>query len=134
MVVARKFNGTPLAPYSRREQDYYRRKGGLPCDGCDKTCGALDYYMVHDHVWCGEAKLSANHCLLCRECLQVRLGRELVIADFTAAPVNIPVLTWYVARERMRRAGVAPSHDWTYVLTLNLFGPFDVQAAKAKSA
>lgn len=49
--------------------------------------------MVHDRIWvqCGapvRTRISQPGCYLCIGCLEIRLGRELVAADFTGAPVN----------------------------------------------
>src|SRR3990167_2661740 len=89
------FNGTPFAPYKRPQRGYRRRKGGLPCDGCNKTCSGWDYYMVHGSVWVEEAGLTKNilgyderECLLCLACLSTRLGRKLEQADFPRYPIN----------------------------------------------
>jgi hypothetical protein len=90
-----KFSGTPHAPKKRRPGDRFSRKGVLPCDGCNKNCIHSDYYMVHDSVWCVEAKLPKDNCMLCLDCLEIRIGRELVWTDFTGAPVNIEVIERY---------------------------------------
>lgn len=91
------FPGTPFNPIKRNETEIFSRKGGLPCDGCDKTClFAVDYYMVWDSVWVVEAGLPRDGCMLCRECLSVRLNRKLVLADFIDAPVNTLILTGIV--------------------------------------
>ena len=89
-----KFNGTPQKPFVRPERDYYRRKHGLPCDGCNKTCRWEDgdYYMVYDRVWRDEARITRRRCVLCIACLEARLGRKLVVSDFTKYPVNCFVL------------------------------------------
>lgn len=60
--------------------------GSLWCCGCGKKCIRENYYMVHDRVWFEEAGLP--DCMLCIACLEGRLGRTLVPADFTRAPVN----------------------------------------------
>ena len=55
-----------------------------------RDCRAERYrmFMVHDHVWNGEAGLPSFDCLLCMPCLERRIGRPLVSADFTVAPLN----------------------------------------------
>lgn len=93
MKGQRGFTGTPFAPFKRHPRNYLRRKGGLPCDGCNTTCKLDNYYMVHDRVWVDEAKLPARGCMLCVTCLETRLGRELKSSDFPAhLPVNEIVL------------------------------------------
>jgi hypothetical protein len=79
------FTGTPHMPMSREPE--WGKLGHL-CDGCNKECiFGIDYYMVKDIVWFIQAGLPAR-CLVCRDCLQIRLGRRLVREDFTEAPVN----------------------------------------------
>lgn len=57
-----------------------------------KDCGVdtrNEYYMVHDSIW-KSAGLPLDGGLLCVSCLEQRLGRGLIAADFTSYPVNIP--------------------------------------------
>jgi hypothetical protein len=58
-----------------------RRWHCLDC-GLD-TIKAGHYYMVADHVWAASGLLGDGG-MLCLDCLQRRLGRELVLQDFTA--------------------------------------------------
>ena len=46
------------------------------------TIKAGHYYMVADHVWAASGLLGDGG-MLCLDCLQRRLGRELVLQDFT---------------------------------------------------
>jgi hypothetical protein len=51
-----------------------------------------EWYMVHDHVWAA-ARMPAEAGLksyLCVGCIEMRLGRQLMPADFTATDVNDP--------------------------------------------
>jgi hypothetical protein len=62
--------------------------GWDPCPpSCDHT-GAWEWYIVHDEVW---AEAGAGELdVLCIGCLEGRLGRPLVGADFSALPINEP--------------------------------------------
>lgn len=56
------------------------------CCGCKTDTAALrEDYMVYDHIW---AAASMTTGFLCIGCLETRLGRQLVSADFTGAPIN----------------------------------------------
>jgi hypothetical protein len=57
--------------------------------GADTTPenGDHEYYMVGDGLW-QAAGMDAGY--LCIGCLEKRLGRELLAADFIDAPVNTP--------------------------------------------
>jgi|APSaa5957512576_1039674.scaffolds.fasta_scaffold108939_1 hypothetical protein len=61
------------------------------CSLCHEPLGR-DYgqkdFMVHDSVWVHEAKLPKFGCFAHKECLEKRLGRKLVRADFKDAKVN----------------------------------------------
>ena len=50
------------------------------------TCETDEYYMIHDHVWTAVA--GKDDGMLCIGCLETRLGRTLIPADFKDAPVN----------------------------------------------
>lgn len=71
-------------------------KRGFQCVDCaTNTLDGDEYYMVHDHVWEGEAKMDKG--MLCIGCLEVRIGRALTPADFIDAPVN------YIPQRRSAR-------------------------------
>lgn len=53
------------------------------CQDCEMD--RPEGYMVHNRVW-AEAGLETGIC--CLACLKERLGRDLVLADFTHAPIN----------------------------------------------
>lgn len=55
-----------------------------PCDPDGYAVDGWEGYMVHDHVW--EAAAGEGH--LCVGCLEARLGRRLVVQDFTDCPLN----------------------------------------------
>lgn len=99
-MTRKKFNGTPHAPYRRPARDYLRRKTGIPCDGCNRSCVfGVDYYMVTDAVWKTEAGLPAVGCLLCIACLSIRLDRPLAREDFVDVPVNAMWLEYFASGE-----------------------------------
>jgi hypothetical protein len=53
------------------------------CVDCGQDTIAIGhYYMVYDYIWelCGVAP---NEGMLCVHCLEARLGRPLVLEDFT---------------------------------------------------
>ena len=49
--------------------------------------GIGHFYAVHRRVWLSAAPDS--DCRLCLDCLQARLGRQLMVADFVAIPFEI---------------------------------------------
>lgn len=60
------------------------------CKDC-RTCTfkAGEYYMVQDGVWSTALPDGrSRRAMLCIGCLEARLGRDLVGADFTEAPIN----------------------------------------------
>jgi hypothetical protein len=62
---------------------WYIGLGGCKCKDC--RC-QFDAYMVTDAVW-KEARLDEKDDA-CLPCLSKRLGRDLVLQDFTTAPIN----------------------------------------------
>jgi hypothetical protein len=84
-----------MSPFNLKKRTMESRfHTDLPCDGCDKSTAGKgnDYYMVTNTVWCVEANLPSSNCMLCRNCLSIRLGRPLVREDYTNAPVNWNIL------------------------------------------
>lgn len=67
---------------------YYERAASFEarfhCDDCGLT--PPPPFMVHDAVWAAAGMKEKGH--LCFGCLEVRLGRPLVIEDFTTYPIN----------------------------------------------
>ena len=47
------------------------------------TIKAGQYYMVSDQLW-SDAGMASSGGMLCLLCLEQRIGRPLVIADFTS--------------------------------------------------
>jgi hypothetical protein len=70
------------SPSRRREQD---------CMDCGVDCsfatGIGHFYTVHRHIWLSVAPSSDGR--LCLDCLQARLVRPLMAADFVATPFEI---------------------------------------------
>jgi hypothetical protein len=62
--------------------------GTFLCRGCGADTLQDEYYMVHDAVWTGEAGMASEGGMLCIGCLETRIGRRLVPADFKDAPIN----------------------------------------------
>ncbi len=61
------------------------RAGDVHCVDCGvDTIKADEFYMVHDAVW----PLHPRDGMLCIGCLEQRIGRRLVPADFTDALIN----------------------------------------------
>ena len=60
-----------------------------------------EIYTVRDSVWKAAGMAPKGGCL-CIGCLEVRLGRMLVSADFTSAPINDPSL-WDTPGIRQRK-------------------------------
>ena len=56
------------------------------CADCEvDTLKIGEYYMVKDDVW---ESVVSGRALLCVGCLETRLGRRLLPADFSDAPIN----------------------------------------------
>lgn len=62
------------------------------CNLCGEHLRNRDHYMVVDRVWRDEARFPP-HWFAHLKCLQRSLGRELVLDDFTEAPIN-ELLRW----------------------------------------
>ncbi|TDZ93466.1 hypothetical protein [Mycobacteroides salmoniphilum] len=58
---------------------------GIDTDNVDGR-GHDEYYMLHNDLWLRINPDEAGH--LCIGCAESRLGRRLIRADFTDAPVN----------------------------------------------
>ncbi len=57
------------------------------CLDCQRDTRRLgEYYMVLDHVW--EKANPKKKGMLCVACLEKRLRRKLVAADFNSFPIN----------------------------------------------
>jgi hypothetical protein len=55
------------------------------CQDCDAdTLETGEYYLVHDEVW----PIDSQGGVLCIGCLEDRIGRRLVAADFTDCLLN----------------------------------------------
>lgn len=67
------------------------RELNMHCIDCDVDTDAIDeFYMVQNELW--EKAVPNQHDqeerVLCVGCLEARIGRTLIAADFTDAPVN----------------------------------------------
>ncbi|HEY6039106.1 MAG TPA: hypothetical protein VIV58_32715 [Kofleriaceae bacterium] len=56
------------------------------CLACAKDTCDFEYYMVHDPLWRSVVPDGAG--MLCFDCIEARLGRNLTRADFTSARIN----------------------------------------------
>jgi len=62
----------------------------IPCADCEVDVFEIDErFMVNDQVWAA-AGLEPDSGWMCVECLEARLGRELVADDFADLPMNAP--------------------------------------------
>lgn len=69
------------------------------CIDCHRNTMVLgEYYMVHETVW--KKAHPGMKGMLCVSCLEKRLQRQLVAADFTHYPIN--------DISRQRNAGCSP--------------------------
>jgi hypothetical protein len=66
----------------------YRKRVNYISTCIDCRTPDLDWYMVADEVWAGQAGYRRDETA-CLDCLEKRLGRGLTVADFTGAPINI---------------------------------------------
>lgn len=56
------------------------------CLDCDQNTSVMDeYYMVQFELW---GSVTKGDGMLCIGCLETRLDRKLVAADFIDAPIN----------------------------------------------
>lgn len=47
-----------------------------------------EYHMVQHFIWRSATKSHERHSILCMECIELRIGRNLTGADFLNCPVN----------------------------------------------
>ena len=64
----------------------------MGCGDCRESGDSISYYMVHDVLW--EAHGNGEG-FLCLDCLSARMGRRVVLADLTDAPINRPDFARY---------------------------------------
>ena len=79
-----------------------------PCSGrrgCRHT-GRHEWYHVADDVWTAAGGSSWMRLILCIRCLERRLGRQLVAADFDELPCNLPD-TWDTPRLAAAKTRIA---------------------------
>lgn len=60
---------------------------------CDVCSGYSDAYMVRDDVWLSVFASRRGRC--CLFCLETKLGRPLVLGDFTKTMLNYPIFLGY---------------------------------------
>lgn len=60
-----------------------------------------EYYMVENHIW--EEYVPEYQGMLCIECLEARMGRELNASDFPShLPINAPDGLFFPHSDRLR--------------------------------
>lgn len=65
---------------------------GFECLDCNVNTSEIgEYYMVKDELW--YSVVQDGNGMLCFSCLERRIGRPLVITDFTGAPINFMMAT-----------------------------------------
>jgi len=62
------------------------------CQDC-KLSTFTEYYMVQNKLWHQACPTDAE-CLLCIECLEKRINRQLKKGDFTDCPLNEGTMGW----------------------------------------
>lgn len=68
----------------------WERDPGWFCADCQVHTGLIgEYYMVRKDLW---QLYGADRDMLCIECLESRVGRELRPQDFPELPVNNPAI------------------------------------------
>ena len=81
-----------------------KAKAMAPCADCRMPTVRRgrpgEWYMVHDSVWkaAGMPAVADLKSYLCIGCIETRLGRRLIPADFTSAGANDPAQNWMTAR------------------------------------
>lgn len=76
------------------------------CMDCERHITEFkEYYMVTDCLWESVTINNEVYGLLCIGCLESRLGRELVLKDFTDYPVNSVELTLRQSNRQKMRMG-----------------------------
>jgi hypothetical protein len=87
-IILRKLSMTPRAIKERKSKA--RAKKHSKCLDCEQPTTFVkegwEYYAVHDAIWF-EANPKTEG-MLCIGCLERRLGRVLVPADFKDVPIN----------------------------------------------
>jgi len=65
-----------------------RSKRKWNCVDCNR-CTKLEHYFVKSEIWFISAGMSEKG-MLCIDCIEVRIGRQLNSFDFTEAHINNP--------------------------------------------
>jgi hypothetical protein len=64
---------------------------GWACDFCGKW---PEIYMLQQEVW--QSFMPTNKGNPCFECVEVKLGRKLTLADFLPCPLNDPIYKGFI--------------------------------------
>jgi len=73
--------------YNNMLETHKKRERLFRCEDCGVNTSKIEeYYMVLDEVWLSVCE--DVYGMLCIGCLEERLGRRLMTADFTDCPLN----------------------------------------------
>ena len=91
-----------------------KRYARFECEACGRSCRD-EYYMLRTELW-QEACRSNN--MLCIGCVEDRLGRKLVLADFNLEDTHDLIKLWPPARRLKHRLGISWDKRLTRVLAV----------------
>jgi hypothetical protein len=91
----------------------------IDCGACTSSLG--QYYMVSDDLWAASG-VAPDGGMLCLHCLERRIGRKLILDDFTAMGPRREAWEHHVAsrRRRIHRQGRRAASPQTEQLTISL--------------
>ena len=79
------------------------------CCRCGKIMESNDYdnggggwFMVKDDLWKKVAKKDSNK-VICKDCFEEALGRELKEEDLTSCPMNYPIVIGWVSEGKITK-------------------------------
>ncbi len=85
------------------------------CIDCRFDTFQIEYYMVKNDVW----PIGTDDGMLCIDCLEKRIGRELIKDDFSDCLINLDPL--YARSERLKSKLEMKKYIWWKEIVL---GPF----------
>jgi hypothetical protein len=79
------------------------------CWECEKVMGPLsdyqtggDWFMVHNELWTEIAQENSKN-VICKNCFEKILGRELKEEDLRSCPMNYPVVVGWVHENKITK-------------------------------